>query len=213
MNAIACKAVLFDLDGTLVDSAACIEKLWTEWAIRHHLNVDYVLANIHGRTIEETLKLISPYFANQHCVDEVKILAIEALSQVSAIGGAVDFVRQLPPECWAIVTSGAKKVSMQSVNSAGIPHPEMMITSEDIVHGKPHPEPYLMAAANFGLPVQKCVIFEDAESGVKSALAAGGQVIVVGEGVPIASQQIKATVADLTGFKAEFVDGIIHLSW
>ncbi|MNC74455.1 Sugar phosphatase YfbT [compost metagenome] len=102
---------------------------------------------------------------------------------------------------------------MQSMISAGIPRPHMMITSEDIVHGKPHPEPYLMAAAGFGLPVQKCVIFEDAISGVNSALAAGGQVIVIGNGVPISSPQIKAAVADLSSFKAEFIDGIIHLSW
>jgi sugar-phosphatase len=213
MNAIACKAVLFDLDGTLVDSGACMETLWAEWATRHHLDVDYVLANIHGRTIEETLRIVSPYFDNPQCVDEVKTLAIEALSQVGAITGAVELVRQLPPQCWAIVTSGAKKVSMQSMISAGIPRPHMMITSEDIVHGKPHPEPYLMAAAGFGLPVQKCVIFEDAISGVNSALAAGGQVIVIGDGVPISSPQIKATVADLSSFKAEFIDGIIHLSW
>ena len=87
MIKIECKAILFDLDGALVDSGPCIEHLWACWANENHLDVNYVLSVIHGRTVSETLRLISPYFHNQKCIDEIKVLAMEELSYVSAIPG------------------------------------------------------------------------------------------------------------------------------
>lgn len=181
MTKFECNAVLFDLDGTLVDSGPCIERLWELWAKKNHVDVKYVLSIIHGRTVSETLKLISPYFYNQKCIDEIKFIAMEALSHVSPIPGVVDLFRQLPMSKVAIVTSGIKAVSMRSIIGAGIPVPDVMITADDVSCGKPDPEPYLKAASRLGVNPNNCLVFEDAYSGIRSAIAAGMSVIVVGK--------------------------------
>ncbi|MFU0886462.1 HAD-IA family hydrolase [Kluyvera sichuanensis] len=181
MTKFECNAVLFDLDGTLVDSGPCIERLWELWAKKNHVDVKYVLSIIHGRTVSETLKLISPYFYNQKCIDEIKFTAMEALSHVSPIPGAVNLFRQLPMNKVAIVTSGIKAVSMRSIIGAGIPVPDVMITADDVSCGKPDPEPYLKAASRLGVNPNNCLVFEDAYSGIRSAIAAGMSVIVVGK--------------------------------
>lgn len=177
---IRCKAILFDLDGTLVDSGACIENLWSEWAEINHLDVGYVLSIIHGRTIEETLKKISHYFYADDCITDIKKLAIQKLSHVSPLPGAVDFLAQLPSDIFAVVTSGSRTVALPSIRGAGLPLPDIIITSEDVCYGKPAPEPYLKAAESLGVHPDDCLVFEDADTGIKSAVAAGMQVVVIG---------------------------------
>lgn len=186
MTEIICKAVLFDLDGTLVDSGACIEDLWREWAEKNHIDVNYVHSIIHGRTIEETLSKISPYFSNEKCVEEIKSLAIEKLSKVAPVPGAVRFLSSLPLELFAVVTSGAKKVALPGIYGAGLPVPDCIITAEDVSESKPSPEPYLLAAERLNKRPEDCLVFEDADAGITSALAAGMRVVVVGS-----SQNVK----------------------
>ncbi|MBD2794388.1 HAD-IA family hydrolase [Xenorhabdus sp. 42] len=213
MAFIECKAILFDLDGTLVDSGPCIERLWYQWAQENHLDTKYVLSIIHGRTIEETLKLISSYFYNKHCVDDIKARAIVELSQVKSITGAIDFIKAIPASRMAIVTSGAKKISMQSIISAGIPVPETMITSEDISHGKPDPEPYLKAAGILGVQPSECLVFEDADSGIQSALSAGMRVIAIGENSqPLLSNEI-VHLDNYKGLNVEVEEHSMILKW
>lgn len=185
MTEIICKAVLFDLDGTLVDSGKCIEELWREWVEKHHLDINYVHSIIHGRTIEEALSKISPYFSNEKCVEEVKSLAIKKLSKMAPVPGAVTFLSSLPHDLFAVVTSGAKKVALPSMFGAGIPVPECLITAEDVQKSKPSPEPYLLAAERLNMHPGDCVVFEDADAGITSALAAGMRVVVVGSSLDI----------------------------
>lgn len=213
MITIECKAILFDLDGTLVDSGSCIESLWASWAKNNHVDPEYVNSIIHGRTIEETLKLISPYFYNQKCIGEIKQLAIEALGYVKPIPGAIEFINKLPGDRLAIVTSGAREVSMTSILSAGIPVPDLMITAEDVTHGKPDPEPYLQAAAKLGVLPSDCLVFEDAASGVHSALAAGMRVIVVGSGHHGLLDEASIQLADYTNIQVEYKEESFFLSW
>lgn len=213
MNLVKCKAVLFDLDGTLVDSGLCIEHLWSHWADKNHINVEYVLSNIHGRTIEETLKLISPYFDNSKCADEIKKLALKELNHIKSIPGAVAFMKKLPMNYLAIVTSGAKQVSMQSIISAGIPIPDVMITAEDITHGKPDPEPYLKAAKFLGVQPNECLVFEDANSGIQSALAAGMRIIAIGKNSDLALREGIMSIENYENIDAKIEKKFICLSW
>lgn len=196
MTQIKCKAVLFDLDGTLVDSGKCIEELWREWAEKHHLDINYVHSIIHGRTIEEALSKISPYFCNEKCVEEVKSLAIEKLSKMAPVPGAVTFLSSLPHDLFAVVTSGAKKVALPSMFGAGIPGPECLITAEDVVKSKPSPEPYLLAAERLNKHPGDCVVFEDADAGITSALAAGMRVVVVGSSLDLKDEYQKLLRVD-----------------
>ncbi|CAM3567089.1 phosphatase [Rouxiella silvae] len=180
MPEVKCKAVLFDLDGTLVDSCSSIENFWSRWAIKNHIDVNYVLSVIHGRNIEEALKLISPYFHNEDCIEEIKVLAIEELSHVSPVAGAVDFMKKIPVKRIAIVTSGAWKVAIASIRGAGLSVPDLVITSEDVWNDKPDPEPYLKATQLLDVQPDDCLVFEDADCGIQSAIAAGMRVIAVG---------------------------------
>ncbi|CAI2161195.1 Phosphatase YfbT [Serratia fonticola] len=213
MALVECKAILFDLDGTLVDSGSCIERLWHQWAQENHLDTKYVLSIIHGRTIEETLKLTSSYFYNQHCVNEIKERAIIELSHVKPIAGAVEFIKKIPKDRMAIVTSGAKKVSMQSIISAGIPVPDIMITSEDISRGKPDPEPYQRAARILGVQPSECLVFEDADSGIQSALAAGMRVIIVGKNSHSLSGNVITCLDNYECLDANIKDFSMFLKW
>lgn len=213
MITIECKAILFDLDGTLVDSGVCIENLWAAWAKDNHVDVEYVNSIIHGRTIEETLKLISPYFYNQECIDEIKRRAINALSHVKPIPGAIEFMKKLPGDRLAIVTSGAREVSMRSITGAGIPVPAVMITAEDVTHGKPDPEPYLQAAIRLGVQPGDCLVFEDAASGIHSAVAAGMRVAVVGSGHHDFLDEASIQLTDYANIQVAFKDDYLSLSW
>ncbi|ECO9393566.1 phosphatase [Salmonella enterica subsp. enterica] len=214
MIKIECKAILFDLDGTLVDSGPCIERLWACWASENHLDVNYVLSVIHGRTVSETLRLISPYFHNQECIDEIKVLAMEELSHVSAIPGAIDFVKRLPADRQAIVTSGAKEVAMRSIMGAGISAPNVIITAEDVHNGKPDPEPYLKAAARLGMKPADCLVFEDAESGIKAAVAAGMHVVVIGNtDHSLLKDKNIMQLDNYTFIRTSFENDMISLEW
>jgi len=210
---IECKAILFDLDGTLVDTGSCIENLWTSWAQQNHIDANYVLSIIHGRTIDETLKLISPYFCNQDCIDEIKKLAIEAFGYVKSIPGAIEFMDKLPEGRFAIVTSGAREVSMRSITSAGIHVPDVMITAEDITHGKPDPEPYLQAALKLGVLPSDCLVFEDAESGIRSAIDAGMRVVVVGTGYHGLLNSAVMQLTDYSNIQVTSKEDSLFLSW
>ncbi|HFH2546668.1 TPA: HAD-IA family hydrolase [Klebsiella aerogenes] len=214
MIKIECKAILFDLDGTLVDSGPCIERLWACWASKNHLDVNYVLSVIHGRTVSETLRLISPYFHNQECIDEIKVLAMEELSHVSAIPGAIDFVKRLPADRQAIVTSGAKEVAIRSIMGAGISAPSVIITAEDVHNGKPDPEPYLKAAARLGMKPADCLVFEDAESGIKAAVAAGMHVVVIGNtDHSLLKDKNIMQLDNYTFIRTSFENDMISLEW
>nr|WP_319940816.1 HAD-IA family hydrolase [Xenorhabdus sp. psl] len=138
---------------------------------------------------------------------------IVELSQVKPISGAVDFIKTIPAGRMAIVTSGAKKISMQSIISAGIPVPDIMVTSEDISRGKPDPEPYLKAAGILGVQPSECLVFEDADSGIQSALAAGMSVIVIGTNSQSLSSNGIVRLDNYEGLNVKFEGYSMILKW
>jgi mannitol-1-/sugar-/sorbitol-6-phosphatase len=176
---IECTALLFDMDGTLVDSTPCIEGLWRRWAVRQHLDPDFVMQHVHGRRGIETIALVAPHL---DAVAEVTILLQEearTLDGTIAIEGAADFLAQLNPDQWAVVTSAPRDIALAKLAYAGLPAPTRLISAEDVSEGKPHPEAFLKGATLFGLDPQQCVAFEDALSGVQSAQTAGIPVIAL----------------------------------
>ncbi len=170
---IKCIAILFDLDGVLVDSGSTIERLWRRWAARHALDPDAVLGLTPGRRAVETIQLAAPEL---DC--EAEALALEAdqvcdLSELRAMPGARGLTAALPPRYWAVVTSGSRFVATTRLNATGIQLPAVMVTADDVSRGKPDPEGYLAAAASLGVDAADCVVVEDARSGVLAARAAG----------------------------------------
>jgi mannitol-1-/sugar-/sorbitol-6-phosphatase len=172
-----CDAVLFDLDGVLVDSRHCVERHWTEWAARHNINRDKVLHYIHGRRPIEAIHLMAPHLDAQR--EAAELAAGEAGDTVGLvkIPGALELLQSIPPDAWGIATSGTRAIATTRLGFGGLPVPEVLITADDVTTGKPDPEPYLFAAMMLGDKPARCVVIEDAPAGIQAGLAAGMHVV------------------------------------
>lgn len=174
-----CDAVLFDLDGVLLDSSRCIERIWRAWAGQNHINIDKVLHYIHGRRAVETIRLVAPHLDAESEANKLwKMEALETEGLVK-IPGALELLQSIPSNAWGIATSGPHAVASTRLAFGGLPVPEVLISAEDVVAGKPDPEPYLFAAMMLGVKPARCVVIEDAPSGIQSGRAAGMHVVGV----------------------------------
>jgi len=173
-------AFLFDMDGTVTDSIAASERVWSAWARRHGLDVEAFLPTIHGVRAEETIRRQN--LAKIDIAQEVAaILAgeIADIEGVVPIAGAEAFLRALPADRWAIVTSAQRALALRRLTAAGLPIPAVLITAEDVSRGKPAPDGYVLAAQRLGVAAQDCLVFEDAPAGVRAGEAAGADVMVI----------------------------------
>jgi sugar-phosphatase len=178
-SVLTADALLFDLDGVLVDSSPSVIRAWSAWARRVGLEPKEVLATIHGRRAVDTIRALRP--ALDPDVELAGLLADETTdnADVVEIAGARARVSALPPGRWAIVTSALLAVAPARLVAAGVPIPPVMITAESILHGKPDPECYLRGASELGLSPTTCVVVEDAPAGAAAARAAGMRLVGV----------------------------------
>ncbi len=174
-----CDAVLFDLDGVLVDSTASIERHWRQWAAKHGIDAEDVLRVVHGRRAVETVRLVAPHLSAESESRDVARSESQDAADVLGVAGAAELLAALPPDTWAIVTSATYAAATVRLRQVGLPLPPVLVSAEDIVHGKPHPEGYLKAASLLSVPAERCVVIEDAPPGVEAAHAAGMAVIAV----------------------------------
>jgi sugar-phosphatase len=202
-----CDAVLFDLDGVLVDSSACVERHWQRWAEEHELDAAAIRKIAHGRRTEDTIALVAPHLnareeaarlAGWEATDTTGILRIE---------GADDLLAHLPRDAWAVVTSGTTATALARLRHVGLPTPTVLISADDVTRGKPDPEPYQLAAKRLGIPAASCVVVEDTATGIVSAKAAGMPVIgVLGTHSHPALTQADAVVNQLTDIRVTSPD-------
>jgi sugar-phosphatase len=176
---IQCDAVLFDLDGVLVNSAECIANHWRQWALDHQLDPIQVLRLAQGRRTLETVRLAAPVLDA-----EQEAAAIEAAEAVDTQGlvkidGAARLIQSIPDGAWAVVTSGSRNTALNRLAFGGIPIAPVLIAAEDVKFGKPDPQPYLLAAQKLGVAPAKCLVVEDSPAGVRSARNAGMGVVAV----------------------------------
>jgi sugar-phosphatase len=174
---ISCKALLFDLDGVLVDSTPAVERVWSKWAAERGFNPREVVLKAHGRPSIATLRDLLPDADHEAENREVERREIADLEGVVSLPGAKELLRELPSERWTIVTSCTRALAEVRIRAAGLQVPPRMITSSDIRHGKPHPEPYLKGAAMLGFPATDCIVVEDVPAGVRAGKSAGARVI------------------------------------
>ena len=180
MAVLHCAAILFDLDGVLVDSAECVERTWRRWALSHGLSPEHVRDVAHGRRTTEVIQLVAPHLA---AGDETAALARSESTTtegVYEVPGARALLRSLPSGAWAIVTSGIRDVATLRIRHTGLPMPKVLVCADDIQRGKPDPEGYLTAAAELGVAPADCVVIEDAPAGIEAARAGGMRVIAIG---------------------------------
>lgn len=175
---------IFDMDGTLVDSKEIVEKAWTIWANKHDIDVESILAVSHGRPAADVIREVMPQLDVTKEVEYLEVFELKNVDAVKPISGAIEFVSQLSEDDWAIFTSAPRELAVSRLKAASIPIPDVLITVEDVVNGKPSPEGYLLAAEKLGVNAEQCLVFEDAEAGIHSALAAGSEVIAINAAAP-----------------------------
>jgi sugar-phosphatase len=179
MTSIRCSGVLFDLDGVLVDSTPAVARVWTRWAREHGFDPDEVVKKAHGRPSITTIRELLPHAHHAAEDREVERREIADVEGVVPMPGAMELLLALPQERWAIVTSCTRTLAGVRVAAARLPNPQHLVTSTDVKHGKPDPEPYLKGAQILGLPTNECIVIEDAPAGIRSGKAAGARVLAL----------------------------------
>ncbi len=177
MTELRCAAILFDLDGVLINSTPAVSRVWRRWAVEHGFNPEEVVARAHGRPSLATVRDYLPNADHEAENRKVERAEIEDLEGVVPLPGALDLLASLPRDRWTIVTSCTRPLAEVRIRAAGLPVPHKIITANEIVHGKPNPEPYLKGASLLGFRSAECIVVEDVPAGVRSGTAAGAKVI------------------------------------
>ncbi len=179
MTSIRCRGVLFDLDGVLVDSTPAVARVWAGWAHEHGFNPDEVVKKAHGRPSITTIRELLPHADHVAEDREVERREIADVEGVVPLPGAMELLKALPLERWAIVTSCTRALANVRIAAAGLPRPRHLVTSTDVKHGKPDPEPYLKGAQMLDVSANECIVIEDAPAGIRAGKAAGARVIAL----------------------------------
>lgn len=178
-------AFLFDMDGTLLDSSAVVNRVWVAWANKHGVDAQTLLKAMHGVRAEDTVRRFAgpslDIAAETGWIHQAELGDVEGLVPLEGIGA---FIERLDADAWAVVTSATLELATVRMRAAKLPMPRIMVTADDVRRGKPDPEGYLLAANRLGVDIKDCLVFEDAPAGVKAAKAAGAHVAIVGGHVP-----------------------------
>lgn len=176
MISFICTAILFDLDGVLVDSTKSVEREWRVWAKEHGIDGDAVMAIAHGVRSREVIKAVAPHLDAE--MEALKLENREASDDgLVVMPGAIELVHSIPKDSWGVVTSGTRRLASARLRLAGVPDPKVLVAADDVSNGKPHPEPYLKGAERLGVKPEECVVIEDAPAGIQAAHAAGMKAI------------------------------------
>ena len=176
---LRCSAVLFDLDGVLVDSEQVVVRTWNRWAARHRLDIPDLVRRAHGRRSIETVREVAPQLdavAEAQWLEDIESSASEGLARLP---GAAELFEAVPPDRRAVVTSGGRVLARFRLVSVGFASPAVLISADDVQRGKPAPDGYLLAAERLGVAPAECIVVEDTPPGIAAGRAAGATVLAV----------------------------------
>src|SRR5579862_1283562 len=179
MLEIMCTAMLFDLDGVLIDSTPAVTRVWSRWASAHGFDPVELVRKAHGRPSIETIREFLPNSDHQAENREVERCEMEDVEGVVTLPGARELLATLPANRWTIVTSCTRALAEVRLRAAGLPTPHEFVTADDISNGKPDPEPYLRGASLLGVVASACVVVEDVPAGIRAGRSAGARVIAL----------------------------------
>jgi len=191
------RALLFDNDGVLVDSDAASRIAWGAWADYHGLRLEDVIEGSVGRRSGDTVALHVPAETVATGLDLIERLEIETAGETRAMPGAAELMSSVPEHARAVVTSGTRALATARLLAAGVQVPTVLVTAELVARGKPHPDPFLLAAERLGVPPSACIVLEDSVNGIRAARAAGVGA-VVGVSASALDQGCDAVIADLS---------------
>jgi sugar-phosphatase len=200
-------AFLFDMDGTLINSIASANRVWTRWAQEHGLDPRPILRVMHGvRAIDTIRGLNVPGMDVDREAELLTQAEIDAVEGIVPIKGALELLRALPVDRWAVVTSAPRELAVHRLGAAGVPKPRIMVAAEDVTRGKPAPDGYLLAARKLEVEARQCLVWEDTQAGASAAEAAGMDVILISATHHEPLQTRHPVVVDYDGVTAT-VDG------
>ncbi len=199
------RGLLFDNDGVLVDSDAAVTASWSRWSLEQGLDPAAVMAVVHGRRAADTVADLVAADRRAAATELIDRYELEDAGTVPAVPGAADLLASLPPEVWAVVTSGTPALATARLTAAGLPLPGALVTGHDVRVGKPDPEAYLLGARLLGLRPEETVVVEDSPAGITAGTAAGARVLGVGERAVGTGADV--VVRDLTGVR--WADGVL----
>jgi mannitol-1-/sugar-/sorbitol-6-phosphatase len=177
MPTFSCSAILFDLDGVLCDSTRAVDREWRAWALRKGVDGDAVMAIAHGVRTIEVIRRVAPHLDAEAEAEAIENHEAGDQQGVVVMPGAADLVHSIPEGRWGVVTSGSRLLASARLRFCGLPVPKVLVTADDVAHGKPHPEPYLKGAQGMGFDPAECLVIEDAPAGIQAARAGGMKVI------------------------------------
>ncbi|WP_198663529.1 HAD-IA family hydrolase [Jiangella endophytica] len=184
-------AILLDLDGTLVDSTDSIARSWLRWCRQYDVDPAR-LADAHGRTTADIVADLLPGPLVSAALARIDEFEIEDAGAVRPMPGAAELLASIPAGRRAVVTSGSTVIATARMRAAGLEPPDVVVTADDVLRGKPHPEPYLLGAQRLGVEPTRCVVIEDAPSGITAARAAGMAVVGI-----VSTHEARQLEADL----------------
>ncbi len=205
-------AVLFDLDGTLIDSSGSVQRSWRKLANEIGRPWPEVEPHIHGMPVRQVLAILEPDLPAARAAEISEFMITTESTDTEGVvaqPGAIEVLNRLPPGRVAIVTSGTVRLATARIAAAGLPRPAVVVTADDVEAGKPNPAPFLTGAARLGFSPERCLVVEDAPAGVTAATAAGCPVV----GVLTTHDALDAsTVTSLDRIDFQVVDGGIRVT-
>jgi mannitol-1-/sugar-/sorbitol-6-phosphatase len=187
---VGARALLFDMDGVLLNSIPAVTRVWRQWAEEHGFDPTDTVRRAHGRPSLTTVRELLPAADHAAVNAEIERRELEDLAGIVPLPGARELVASLPAERWTIVTSSTRPLALARLQAAGLKPPAQLVTASDVQQGKPHPEPYLTAAGKLGFAAADCIVVEDVPAGVMAGKAAGARVIGIASGEDVAGLRV-----------------------
>ncbi len=213
MKTFDCAAILFDLDGVLVDSTGSVTRQWRRWAEEQNLDPDEVVEIAHGVRTIEIVRRLAPHLDAKAETLRLEKREADDHQGVSVMPGAAELLKAIPPGRWCVVTSGTRYLATARLQLGNLPMPQVLVSADDVSKGKPHPEPYLMGAKLLGANPTECLVIEDAPAGIRAAHAGGMKAIGITSTYPApALQEADVVVQSLAQIKVRNTGGSGGLS-
>lgn len=190
-------AVIFDMDGTLIDSTAAVERAWTTWAVEEGVSAAE-LAGQHGVPSEDVVRAVLPPQRQDAAIERINALELADVDGIVPLPGATETLEALPAAQVAIATSCSAPLAKARLSASGLRPPQVVITADDVGRGKPAPDPYVAAAGWLGADPGRCLVVEDAPKGLLAARSAGSATLAVLTTTPAAELDADLLVHDLS---------------
>ena len=212
MPTFLCSAILFDLDGVLIDSTPSVARQWRLWAQENGIDPEKVLAIAHGRRTVEVVRLLAPHLAAESEVRKLERREADDSEGVTVMPGAVELVRSIPDGRWGVVTSGTRYLATSRLRLGNLPMPRVLVSADEVEKGKPDPEPFLQGAQLLGVNPAECLVIEDAPAGIRAAHSGGMKVIALPSTYPVSElQEAEVVVQTLRQIRVDWSGGKLVL--